>query len=391
MIKKLFTGIVMILLLLPVTVGILHKNQFYAIHENRMKHSWPDGNFAEFFLDSGDYASQIGNYFNDRFAFRDLMIRIKNEMNYRIYHIADGTARLYISKDGYMEEEGIFTAQAESENFSDDDIEGLKNTVMDIKSYLKAHGADFYFMIAPQKNEVFPEWYTDVPVCRPDENIYQKVCRIFRNDEDIKDSFVDVLPVLREAQSEYPVYYKTDFHWNSYGAASAFKQVIERIALSHGIQLDMKERFSVYTDRFLGGLVLNHFPAFSDWSEEGIFTRPVSSSPFTESDSESETESPNHAYHWINSKEDCQLGRLLLIGDSYTAYMIWGNSGILDDFSEVYFVDINDQNFDSCIVNYASLADYVVFERIENLLPDIEKMLGQMMKEAPGMYSGNEN
>lgn len=69
------------------------------------------------------------------------------------------------------------------------------------------------------------------------------------------------------------------------------------------------------------------------------------------------------------------LERLFFIGDSYTGYMINSNSGILDVFSDVYFVRINDNQHIHAVNQYLKIADYIVYERIESCIP---KILGEL-------------
>jgi hypothetical protein len=74
---------------------------------------------------------------------------------------------------------------------------------------------------------------------------------------------------------------------------------------------------------------------------------------------------PNFAEaHYVNWDENAPLGTLLLIGDSYTWYMIAANSGILNCFQEVYWVHVG--NMANALTNYADLVDYVILEQVES-------------------------
>ena len=44
------------------------------------------------------------------------------------------------------------------------------------------------------------------------------------------------MPVLREAEKNYPTQYKTDFHWNSYGATVVYGEIVNLIAQKEGIE-----------------------------------------------------------------------------------------------------------------------------------------------------------
>lgn len=84
----------------------------------------------------------------------------------------------------------------------------------------------------------------------------------------------------------------------------------------------------------------------------------------------------NYAVHYVNSDSSAMLGKILLIGDSYTQYLLSSDSGLLDCFKEVYFVHVN--NAEHVLENLLDKVDYIVIERIEVSIPYLAEFFNLM-------------
>lgn len=371
MFKKFFIVIVLVLMLLPGILFIVEDNQLYAINENRVLTKWPEGGLLTCIKDSGQYASNITDYFNDRFGLRDIMIRTKNEIQYRVFGVT-GEDGIYVGKDGYLFYKSVVEKeQIVNERMDDSCRNKIIVSLCKVESFLEDRNIDFLYMFPPQKNEVFPERLINAKVVRPEEDAYDKLIKeIMANDMLVQD-FIDVMPLLREAEKTFPTYYRTDFHWNEYGATVAYTPVVNTFAKRSGIKtpiFGVKNYVVKKQDDFQGGQLYN-LPLLTQWSETAYYTKKIGecTSYITEE------ELLNGAVHWINTNEDASLGTVLFIGDSYTHYMLYSESGILDNFKEAYWVHTDNSKY--VLDNYSDKVDYVVFERIESGLSSVEYYL----------------
>ncbi|MDR3089413.1 MAG: hypothetical protein LBU39_06310 [Desulfobulbaceae bacterium] len=98
--------------------------------------------------------------------------------------------------------------------------------------WLRRLGCDYVFILAPDKALVYPEYLPKrlrpqhFPVRR-----YQQLASYLRRYADVH--FIDLLPPLaatKKQQPEPPLFYKTDFHWNTYGAFIAYLHMNETLA-----------------------------------------------------------------------------------------------------------------------------------------------------------------
>lgn len=87
-------------------------------------------------------------------------------------------------------------------------------------------GTEYVFALAPTKAFVYPEYLPEKLREVKGTTRYQQLSRYLEKHADI--FFVDLLPPLLAAKnkSNYPLlFYKTDFHWNYYGAFVAYKAI----------------------------------------------------------------------------------------------------------------------------------------------------------------------
>lgn len=361
--KIIFVCVMMGMLCVPVTCALKMKGtQVKPVDENRVLAAWPEGGITQIVTSDGSYCTGIQNYFNDRFGLRDLMIRTKTQIQYSVFGITPG---VYEGEDGYLSYQSLVAkAQISNERMTEEELSGMVTSFEGVAQYLDDRDIAFFFMIAPQKNEVFPERCTSFPVQRPEPNNYEKLCSMILESEAIADNFIDSETILWEAESEYPTFYKTDFHWNNFGATKVFTEAVNACAAYDGLgPVFGPEDYSVVEREGFYGTQLNDMPMLRQWPSETDYLT-VSNSEITISNVTDGTE-PNYAQaHYVNTNPDAPLGRVLLIGDSYTWFMISANSGILNSFQEIYWVHVG--TMANSLTNYADLVDYVILEQVES-------------------------
>lgn len=82
---------------------------------------------------------------------------------------------------------------------------------------------EFKVMIAPDKDSVYreklPKWYAQSNIQFSD--VIQK---------ELPNIYIDILSsILKNKTEEYPLYYKTDTHWNNYGAWIGFSELMKSL------------------------------------------------------------------------------------------------------------------------------------------------------------------
>lgn len=370
--KVLLIGVIFLLLCIPSFGKLVRLSQVYPITENRERAQRPPlGQAWKALLDTGEYCSEFEAWFNDNFQLRDLMIRTKNQLAYSLFGLANG---VYIDHEGYLYYQSVVAVeQISNEKMSEQDLRELTDLLLRLKDVTEEKGAEFYCMFPPQKNTVFSERADELPVQRPEPNRYELWCGRLESG-DLADSFVNVLPALREARKAGPIYYKTDFHWNAHGATAAFTELANRIA---GRTVYSPDQYRIGYGGFFQGGQLNQFSVLKTQGETEVYA--VKNGAVTMQNRTAESPIRPVSIYLANSAK-APLGRLLIIGDSYTLYMMAAQSGLFDCFSEVYFVNMNQIDYAEYLSRVEpGSVDYLLFEKIESSLYNSADILRRLL------------
>ncbi len=140
--------------------------------------------------------------------------------------------------------------------FSQEELEHWRRVLEERAYWLKERGINYVFVLAPTKALVYPEYLPrslQIAIDRGRANRYQQLSTYLREKSTIH--FIDLLPPLLAAKKkrDYPLlFYKTDFHWNFYGAFIAYQAMARKLAemfpLYHWVSPDFSE-FTVSIDR----------------------------------------------------------------------------------------------------------------------------------------------
>jgi SGNH hydrolase-like domain, acetyltransferase AlgX len=118
--------------------------------------------------------------------------------------------------------------------FSTEDLEKWRQVIEERYFWLKEQGIGYIFALAPTKAQVYPENLPDRILA-----VKHKLNRPTRYDQLIDylkqhcaAPVVDLRSALQSAKHEppyLPLYYRTDFHWNYYGAFIAYRAIMDAI------------------------------------------------------------------------------------------------------------------------------------------------------------------
>lgn len=350
--KKIIVLLMGIAILLPTT--LINLNEVFPslqINEKRLKKERPVLDLVGAVEGRGEYFKEWEEYFNDNFAARDLLIRTKNQINYSAFKYSP---ELYFGADGYFYQGHVITyEQYQNELMTQKDIEALVDELKHVEQICTEKGINFKFFIPPDKSTTLQEM--KFPVRRPQPNAYEVITQCFA--EKLPGSYVDVLGALREADDTNPVFYKTDWHWNNYGAATAFGKVINEFIPAGEEDKRLKNRFDFSTVKFEGDQI-----PFLSILEPMAEDASVVANNTTDEVPGLEVQAPL-SFHAINNGDAILEGAALFIGDSFTTAALDPAIGIKNCFEEVYWVHINDSK--GILNHLPPNVKYIIFERIE--------------------------
>lgn len=223
-----------VLVLVLDLIFILLPDKELSETENRTLQQFPKLNFTT--LTNGKFESRFDSYVADQFPARDAWVRLKSSVD----RFAGKTENrgIYLGKDGYLIQDLVLPTD-----------EVYEEKMAGIRTFASSHSdLKITALIAPTALSVLKD---HLPANAPaaDEDAFM---------DRLKDDFtaagvlfVDTRDALKEAAKEGQVYYRTDHHWTTLGAYTAYEVLGEALMLP-GIHTEYNRR--LVTDSFSGTL-----------------------------------------------------------------------------------------------------------------------------------------
>ncbi|MBW2408165.1 MAG: hypothetical protein JRF72_00095, partial [Deltaproteobacteria bacterium] len=216
MMKKILSLIFGALLLVPTAMWIIDPD--FGIPASRIGLD-PPRMYPRALLDS-QYYKAFDQYYNDSFSLRSPLVFAKRRLDLHVFRMTDDPD-VHVGREGWL--------------FDRRSIEGLSNEACPSKAYaerialnlyalekiLEASGRRFFFMVAPSKSAIYPEFVGCVPSCNvPNRGRYDLISDAI-SDLPV-NNFVRLDLLLSEAKSSHELLYdKAGAYWNELGAMVA--------------------------------------------------------------------------------------------------------------------------------------------------------------------------
>lgn len=191
----------------------------YSDQENRVFQQLPSFSTGNYL--SGRFESQLDNYASDQFAFRDTFIKIKSAADLSIGQLkANG---VFKAKDNYLIEDVVYP-----------DKKGVDADLAALKRFKEKYSdKKMYFMLVPNAANILSSKLPGGVVTR-DQN--KDMDRLFGAVEALGYKAIDVRDDLKKASRKQQVYYRTDHHWTTDGAYTAYRRAAEIMKLNSNVK-----------------------------------------------------------------------------------------------------------------------------------------------------------
>lgn len=242
------------ILVVPKVQEKTHILRFTEINENRNRSLKPTGNPLVNLIRNGTtYPKAYEKYFNDNYGLRDYFIRLKNGIDHRFFRVSDDVA---LGPDDWMEYRNVIENQElVGERLGEEQLNTIIDHFNELQQTLERRGITLVLVAIPNKNSIYPEYFSQSGVARPDPTAFERFTR--RLKENPKFNLIDAKPILRTAKEDgHQVFYKTDFHWNQVGAY----YVNEAVVNSLGTIMKSNTRWDVpptFKDKGFQGVLLS--------------------------------------------------------------------------------------------------------------------------------------
>lgn len=218
---------------------------------------YEDGSFNSSFTDD------LTSYIADRFALRQQFITAYAKIQAAVFH-ESSSEDVVLGKDGWLFYEDTVDDYLRRDTLSQRQVQGVARTLFLMQQYAEERGVKFVFTVAPNKNSLYPEYMPNVGNASGQE---KNLSMLEGAMEDLGVRYAN----LEEAFEGQPVlYYRMDSHWNSLGAALAFRTIADELQLS---VYPWFEESCRKEKNHLGDLYEMLFPAGKELEEDVVFDR----------------------------------------------------------------------------------------------------------------------
>lgn len=197
------------------------------VQELRPLVSFPNSWEGQWFDIDKNYG-RFEKWFADNLGLRDLMIRGKNELDYRLF---SSSSRVYFGKDDDIYGRQLVDRQLPgTENLlrTPENIESIHRGVVAYSDKLKAQGVTVIFVTPMQKQYFYPGRLPFFATHMPQHTNFMTLYDRLKQDQGI--NFIDVYGILKSNQEKFPLFYRQDFHWTDMSALAIAKNATDRIA-----------------------------------------------------------------------------------------------------------------------------------------------------------------
>lgn len=192
--------------------------------ENRRKAAFP----TEI---SQKFPNQFDAYYEDHFPFRSFLIK----KFYTLRKSIKDNPKVIIGKNDWIFlNSSPFNTYAKTDNslgdftgktlLSDEEAAEYEKKIKAQKDYFDEKGIRFLIMIPPNKMSVYSEYAPKAyRKLRAERSRYEQTEEAIRN---AGVPFINLKKLFEKEKGEYPLYYRTDTHWNDFGAYTAFQHLM---------------------------------------------------------------------------------------------------------------------------------------------------------------------
>lgn len=178
------------------------------------------------------YLAAAEAYFNDHFGYRKRLIRWFQEWKVRLFKDESGTKVVvgqngwYYTGEGQMVDNYLGIAP-----FTPERLDAWRRLLEKRRDWLAARGIRYLFVIAPDKQDIYPENLPEWLLKATPQGRKTKLDQFLNYMKDHSSvEILDLRQPLIDAKSIAPLYLQNDTHWNMLGSFIGCKAVVDGLS-----------------------------------------------------------------------------------------------------------------------------------------------------------------
>ncbi len=234
--------------------------------------------------------TELEEYFAKSFAYRNNVVDLFSTIKENIF--SEGNEQVVVGKGDFLFFADTLDSYTGNSAMTDAEINAAADSLLAMYEYSRAHGADFLFVCAPNKNSIYPEMMPSRYKMQTEDRDLDRLHAAL----DVRGvPYLDLRDILIDAKVDALIYHKRDTHWNTEGARIAAEAIADEMGFA---LLDFSAYGTTPVTDFEGdldGLLYPAAPRFDDntaYDLEGVYgfasayTSPMQMSIRTRSDSD---------------------------------------------------------------------------------------------------------
>jgi hypothetical protein len=197
------------------------------------------------------YINGINSYFSDNFGFRKTLMSMNTFVNVK-YLKTSPIPKVVIGKDNWLFYKESLDDSMGVLTFSQDQLMDFKKNIENQAKWMKDRGIYYLIVLCPNKETIYPEYLPDnTNVSDVDSKSIKlnQFLSVFGPRSNV--NILDLREPLIKAKASGQLYYRTDTHWNNYGAFIGYKEIIKQLSTRFpDIKLPSNTDFNLVPDSY---------------------------------------------------------------------------------------------------------------------------------------------
>lgn len=171
----------------------------------------------------------LTEYFKDHFGLRAEMIRWQAVAKVRWLRTSS-SPEVIIGKNGWLFHSGGQQVELYSgaRPFKEDELARWQSFLESTRDWLKGFDAELLFVVAPEKQTIYPELMPDGIIRVRAESRQDQLLKYLKEHSNVRA--FDLRPALFESKNRNQIYLQTDTHWNGLGGLAAYQSIVRELA-----------------------------------------------------------------------------------------------------------------------------------------------------------------
>lgn len=207
-----------------------------------------------------DYLNDLQDWVNDRFFLRQELISLDRWLTANVFNTS-GESGVILGSEGWLYYSDTLNDYTGVDTLTDRELYSAAKNLSLMAEYCRENGRKFQFMIAPNKNSLYPQFMPSYGVTAEETDADRLMAMLEELDVDTVDLFTAF------SKQEEILYFAHDSHWNSKGAALG----ADLINAGFGVESDYFRGDFSQSIPHEGDLYDMMYPALTDPEEDLVY------------------------------------------------------------------------------------------------------------------------